>query len=250
MNAERPSDRAVPRAAPGLALAALALLQASACHDITEPPNTPVGVTALQVPDSAFADGASLVLVSATVDSRIAVTNRDVKFRTTAGAFNGAVDITVPADSLGVARTFLKAPADSAVAIVSATASTGTRTALLRFVRAYPESLMLQPGAFALTAGVTHQVEVTAVLRRATGIPTRGAVVAFTANDSTGAARGAFSAVPPSDAAGNVGVRYTSPDTAYAGRVTIHAAVRNASGAILADSAVLQIVPPPKPESE
>ena len=181
------------------------------------------------------------MLVTAQVDSSVAADKRDVKFRTTAGTFNGQAELTVPADSGRVAATFLRAPADPVLAIVSATAATGTRTGQIRLVRTYPETLTLQPTAFSLQAGVTHSVEITALLHRS-GVPTRGATVSFTARDSTGAPRGTFAAAIPSDATGNVTTRYTSPDTAYVGRVTILAATRSASGALLADSVLLQIV--------
>src|SRR5688572_18318316 len=171
-----------------LLLAALALT--SACEDITDPPKAPdpvkfPGLTSVSAPAEAPGDGATLVRIQATVDTSLTGDKRAVKFTTTAGSFSdNKAEITVPADSAGIAIAQLRAPSDSVTALIIATAGSTARRIEVRFTAALAERVDLDPSSFSVEAGASKEIDITATLRRTRGTPSPGSRVTFTAQDS------------------------------------------------------------------
>jgi hypothetical protein len=136
---------------------------------ITEAPD-PAGVVALTAaPPTAPADGTSLVVLTAQVDTTAEPAVTTVTFATTLGAFGTAATVTAPVDEHGRARAQLKAPADTGTAIVTATAPGGTSSLQVSFtapvngftgLSASPSSA---PADGASTTIVTAQVNTAAV---------------------------------------------------------------------------------------
>ena len=119
----------------------------------------------------------------------------------------------------------LRAPSDTARAIITASAGPSVRTRVIAYRRAQPESMQLVPARFALTAGPTNDVTVTATVRRVVGTPSPGVRVLFTAVDSTvaRAAHGQFTSAAPTDASGAVTVRFTMGADPYVGPLLMRA---------------------------
>src|SRR5205823_2626439 len=111
------------------------------------------------------ADGARLDTVVATVDMAAAPLGISVAFSTSISSFlPSGTTTTVAADSTGVSRAFIRAPADSAVAIVTASAGGVTRTTAITYVPAPPTWVQVVPKTPILMAGAAHSVDVVATL--------------------------------------------------------------------------------------
>jgi hypothetical protein len=232
---------------PATRLAFAVLLAVIACNaQITDPSKTPAavvlpGLLSVTAPTDAPADGATLIRVQATVDTSLKGDARIVKFSTSAGTF---IEPNVRADSIGTAIAVLRAPVDSVTASVVATAGGTARRTDVRFSLARAERIDVDPSAFALEASAAKEITVTAHLRRTTGLASPGALVTFSATDSTGASIGRFSSAAPSGANGDVTARYTAGDTSYRGRVTLTATTTGAIGAAISGSTSIQVVAP------
>lgn len=225
-------------------LVATALALTSACEDITDPPKAPdpvkfPGLTSVSAPAEAPGDGATLVRIQATVDTSLTGETRVVKFTTTAGTFSDKTEITVRADSAGLAIAQLRAPSDSVTALIIATAGSTARRVEVRFTAALAERVDLDPSSFSVEAGASEEIDLTATLRRTRGTPSPGSRVSFAAQDSTGAPIGRFSSAPPSNATGTVVTRFSPGDTSYRGAVTITATTSGISGPIAGTTTVV-----------
>jgi hypothetical protein len=229
-------------AALGAALGAVVALTL-ACYEVTAPPPRPL---ALQLPDTGTADGASLLALAVVIDTATPADKRTVALTTSAGTFatSGAATATAAPDAAGIARTLLRAPADSTSALVTATVNGATASTVVVFRRAMPDAVDVLPAQLTLAAGAGHELTVTATLRRAVGKPSPAIRVTFSAVDTTEAhaARGAFLPVTAmSDANGVATTRFSMPDTSYHGPLVVHATVAPAG---TAGEAVIQIVAP------
>jgi hypothetical protein len=167
-----------------------------------------------------------------------------VTFGTTVGKINDqSAEVTVVADTAGVARALLRAPSDSASGIVTASAGGVALTAPITFRRARAQSLAVELSTFVLDTGYANSVTVTVTLRRAVGIPSPGDTVHLDAQDSAGQPIGRFSSSSPSDAHGQATARYTIGDRAYAGAIRVVATARGAGtgpDSVVSGSALLQ----------
>lgn len=211
--------------------------------NITGPPKPaarPSGPLAFVVPASAPADGATWVMLSATVDTSVARDQRKVIFTTSAGSFGGESSTTVPADTLRVARAVLTPPRDSTVAIVTATVGTVTRTDSIVFRSALPESIQLTADAFALDAGLGNAVTVRALLRRSVGVPSAGRAVNFVRRAPSDSVGALSVSVGFTDSQGIATVRFTAGATKYRGPVLIVAMAHGAGGE-LSDSTTIVV---------
>lgn len=205
-----------------------------ACHEITEPPRPPSkGVTELTAtPDIDTADGSSVVTLRVVVDTVLRVTNNQVSLTTTAGALlPGAAGqpLTLTANDSGVAYAQLRAPGDSATALITATVSAGSASAQSRvtrvtFVPAPPTSVQLLSTVFGVKAGAENSIELTAVLRRKVGTPSPGTVVSFSADTASGKTGDFGRFLPPSVVAGTTGsvtTKFSAGATSYRGSVVL-----------------------------
>jgi len=227
------------RIAAGIALAALI----AACYESTIPASRPV---LLQLPDTGTADGASLLALTVAIDTTTPADKRTVALTTSAGTFatGNAATATATPDAGGIARTLLRAPADSTTAIVTATVNGATASTLVTFRRAMPDAVDVVPAQPTLTAGAGHELTVTANLRRTVGKPSPALRVTFTTADTTAThgPRGTFlPTTAVSDANGVATARLTIADTAYHGPLALRATVAPSG---TAGEAVVQIVAP------
>jgi hypothetical protein len=224
----------------GTALAALTV----ACYEVASAPVRPL---VLELPDTATADGTSLTAVAVAIDTATTPADkRTVTITTSAGVFatSGTATATAEPDQAGVARTLLRAPADSTAAIVSAAVNGITTTGIITFRRAMPDAVDLAPTQLTLVAGSTHEITVTATLRRTVGQPSPAIRITFTSADTTSAhgARGIFlPATTVSDAKGVATARFTIADTSYHGPLTLRA---TAAPAGVSGDATVQILAP------
>ncbi len=129
------------------------------------------------------ADGATVVQVTATVPPELPQADRTVTFTTTAGTL---LQATATADASNRAIVDLRADSRIVTAVLRATAGGSTAQTTLPFVRALPESIIVNPAASTIKADGTTQVAITADLRRDVGTVTEGTVVEFTAVDKDG----------------------------------------------------------------
>jgi hypothetical protein len=205
------------------------------------------GFTALEAsPQAVPADGASTTLVTARVYLAAAPTVREVKFTTTVGAFTGgSASIAVPVDATGVARAQLRAPPDTASAIVTATAGSATRTAVVAFVPAPPTRLEVVAERFAVQAGLANSIAITATPLRAIGAPSSGTLVTFSADTigGTGGSFGQFSTRSVLVRSGPATTRFSPGETSFRGRVVVRA-VATMGGQSVSDSTVVTVTAP------
>lgn len=220
----------------------VALLAAPACDGsrMTDP-NAP-GVLSLAVSTrEAPADGATVLMVSGTVDRDTRGEARKLIFTTSAGTFTdgGTKAATVAADENGVARLGLRAPIDAGLVRVRVSAGSAERVDSVLFTRAMPEQVLVEPEKFALVAGIKNELRVTANLRRTPGTVTPLTPVSFSAyRDGTSDEVGQFGIATLSDTSGQAGVRYTAGNTTYRGRVRIVATAAGPNGPIRGEAVV------------
>jgi hypothetical protein len=155
-------------------------------------------------PSTAPADDATVVTVSAVVPAASPIALPQVVFNSTAGAFTasgtGTVVLAVSNDSSAIA--LLRAPARPTAAIVSASAGDTVLTTALSFTVAEPDSILVEPSTFTISASATPEVTITALLYRSVGFVSSGILVNFSAPIGT------FGASVVSNDSGAVHVRY------------------------------------------
>lgn len=178
-------------------------------------------------PRSAPADGTSLVTLVATVTRRDATRPAPVTFSTSGGALissaASAQTVTIGATSADTATVQVRAPRDSALVYVRATAGDVTKKDSIVFTRALPESIQLEPNPFAIQASPSASVVVTAYLRRSVGLVSPGTPLRFSATAPNGADPGILGVPSVSDSQGVVTIKYSPGTTSYRGPVTVTA---------------------------
>lgn len=198
-------------------------------------------------PTASVADATSLVTFKVIVDTLPRPSPNVVALSTTAGTFagtNSATTVNVPVNDSGYAYARLRAPAEPGTALVTATVGSSVRQSEIVFAPAPPESVLLS-GDFAVKAGALNSAAISALLLRATGAPSSGVSVQFSA-DTVGGKSGDFGAFSPRTAtstSSTVLTRFTAGETSYRGDVTIR--VRGMRGAVVVrDSVTVRVVNP------
>lgn len=197
--------------------------------------------------DSLQADSASTLVVRATVRGGTARTPRSVTFQTTSGTFDGdqtPESVTVSVDSAGTATALLRAPIRTGDALVRALAGNALLERTVRFVRAWPESIVLNADSFRVGGSSGKTLVIRATLRRSVGKVTPGATVMFTAVDSAGTAIGWFAGETVSDTSGVAQATFTPGTTPYRGPVRIMAHTRGATGTMLGAEMRIEVIDP------
>jgi len=189
-------------------------------------------VTVSATPSSAPADGATPLLVTATVAAGLPAGRRTVVFRTTLGQLS---PLAIDADGSNMARTSLVSTT-AGTARITATVDGASAETTAQFTAAFPDRVFVAPDAVELKSGGNTSIRVTLI--RTTGSVSSRLEVSYAATTNTGAAIGSFSRITLAEnglstATFNVGT------TAYLGPITVMATVEGgASG-----TATLQIVP-------
>lgn len=196
------------------------------------------GITSLTMSAQiAPADGLTPVELTAVVPQAAAGSSRTVTFATTvgtlsAGSTNGST-VTVKADSSGRARVLLRSRS-AELALVSASAGSGAVQDTTRFVRALPETILLDASANTVKGSLDSSVMLSAFLRRSIGLVSTGTTVAFSAAREEGTAAGTpigqFGVPTLSDSTGLVTARFSPLDTLYRGNIRIIARTLSARG--------------------
>lgn len=193
--------------------------------------------------DSLPADGATLLLVAATIPRQARTDRRAVTFASTAGTFRdgGEAKATITAID-GTADTYLRAPRQPGRVRIRAEYGSVVRDTTVEFHVAQPDRAELQVSAFQVKASLESQITATAHLRRTVGQPTSGIQIRFeTAREDNGQPLGRFNAVLPSDVNGTVTVTYSPGDTSYRGAVRISAVA--SEGRVLGETSIDVIAP-------
>jgi hypothetical protein len=194
------------------------------------------------------ADGASRVALTAQITPQAASANRTIHFTTTAGSFAGATTkaVDVPVDTDGKAVVVLQSGSTVDTATVEASLLSYVQRATVSFTAAVPDSIVVDPGAFSLQAGLANTTTVTAVLRTANGVATQGTPVTFHAFQPNGVALGEFRSITRSDATGQATALFTAGNTTFRGKATLVARYTDPiTGKVVEGRGVIQIVDPP-----
>jgi hypothetical protein len=138
--------------------------------------------------------------------------------------------VVVPADSTDTVRAQLRAPGDTAIALVTATCLGTTRTLTVAYRRAPPTLIEVVPAAATVAAGAGNSLSVTVQLLRRFGAPSPGWSITLAATDPLDTVRGRFSANNVFASSNSVTVAYTSPDSTYLGPVVLTATANGVSG--------------------
>lgn len=192
------------------------------------------------------ADGASSVRFDVKVPSTAKTDHRTVALTTSLGTFaqGGKADATVDTDVAGSGYVNLVSPVLAGTATVRAKVGSFVREASVTFSPALATSVEVQPAKFFAKGSVTEELEVTAALRRAVGVPSTGAHVQFRALTIDGDSIGRFSSAPSSDANGKVKVSFTTGTTSYRGMIRIIAQTLGESNAVITGENVVEVINP------
>jgi len=188
-------------------------------------------ITVSPSPASAPADGATAIIVSATVASALPAGRRTVAFRTTLGTISPAF---VEADGSNVARASLVSTTTGTARITATVAGSSAETTA-DFTASLPDRVFVAPAATELKAGTSTSIRVT--LLKTNGSVSPRLEVSYSAT-SGGVAFGSFSNITLVDTSGVSTATFNVPATAVPGAVLITASVQGVSG-----SATVTIVP-------
>jgi hypothetical protein len=201
-------------------------------------PSASSDVIRLSAASSAPADGQSMTALTADIAAGLPSTRRRVTFTTTLGSFvasddpqqDGGLKRDTAVDATGDrAVVYLRSPSDRVgEAIVTASVDSSpavSATTSVRFVRAYPERVLLTIDKPTVLASFDSSVRVTVTLVRDFGVPTEGTVVTFLATDAAGTIRGSFTNVSRSSKTGVVLADFSPGPMAALGPLTITATV-------------------------
>jgi len=189
-------------------------------------------ITVTTSSSSAPADGATPILVTATVAGGLPNGRRTVTFRTSLGTVS---PLTADADGSNTARTTLVSTT-TGQARITATVDGSSADTTAQFTVAGADRVFVSPSAVELRTGTSTQVLVT--LTRATGSVSSPLEVTYSAVTNTGASIGSFSSVTLARN-GTATVTFNVGTTTYLGPVTITATVEGGA----TGTATLQIVP-------
>ncbi len=184
-----------------------------------------------RAPASAPADGRTASFFTVVISSLVPQDQRTVMFATTNGSFTAIDPGGTPSRStslnLGAATegtVSLYSPSAVGSAVVSAQVQSTTRSQIIDFPRAFPETIILELGN--TTIQTTQTVNVKARLLRDIGIVTDGTVVTFSARDANGASFGTFTNVMTS-IGGLATADFTPGEGATPGPATLAASTSN-----------------------
>jgi adhesin/invasin len=189
-------------------------------------------ITVSAAPSPAPADGATAILVTATVAPNVPAGRRTVAFRTTLGQL---LALTADADGSNMARASLVSTT-AGVARITATVDGVTADTTAEFTAALPDRVIVAPDAVVLKSGDSTSIRVTLI--RATGTVSPRLQVSFSAVTSTGVAFGSFSRVTLAENSVATAM-FSVGTTAFTGDVTVAASVEGGA----TGTAALRIVP-------
>lgn len=130
-------------------------------------------------PREDIADAARIDTIIATVDPAFTAANT-VTFTAPLGTFvNGTATTTVAPDSTGVARAFLRAPGDSGLIVVTATAAGGSDTASVHYLLATPDGITVVATPEVIFGAPMSTTDIAASVTRARGAVSPGGKMAF-----------------------------------------------------------------------
>ncbi len=112
----------------------------------------------------------------------------------------------------------------------------------IRFVKAWPEQVLVAPERFSVTTGIGNQVKVVVQLLRTSGTASTGIRATIEARDTSNAIVGLFDVGSASGADGAIDFKYTAGTSPYLGPVTLHATVDTGGGSVTGTGTVV-IVP-------
>jgi hypothetical protein len=199
----------------------------TACYSPADYDTRPTGVALSFSADTAFADGASLVVIMISAPPH-AQSGLTATLAVSAGTLIGAssASLSLPLASEDTVRAYWRAPQTLGTGVLTVTV--GTWLALqdsVRFVTAYPETVEVEPDSPAVAATADAMLTFKVYLRRPVGAPTLGTRVTLDARDRDSLSVGRFLSSTPSDATGLVTARFAPGTTTSPGRVTIWATV-------------------------
>lgn len=191
------------------------------------------------------ADDLSQVEVRAQIRIPVSGSATSVTFASTAGTFTASgtnVEQAV-ADSAGLATVVLRSPRNPVSAVVTASHGPSMASQSITFVRAYPDTIELEPSQFVIHADSTAEITATATLRRKSGLVSPGTPVGFSATI------GEFGVPPLSDDSGSARIRYTTGPVSSTLLDTLYAhAIRNdtidsSDTATVSGSTIVRVLP-------
>jgi|GEM_PF-6706440 len=191
------------------------------------------------------ADGASMICVTAHIPQNADPSKRTITLETNAGKWkeDGQKSINIFANSNGDVITDLQSDLKpQAIRIRASIPTIIIQEVNLSFERAYPETIILDPGCFGLKATFTDTTQVKAILKRQIGKPSEETVVNFSATTNEGAPIGNFRSLTFSDQDGIASVLYCGGATTYRGVVTIKATVDTPNNGVVTANATINII--------
>ena len=189
-------------------------------------------ITVSTSPSLAPADGATPIVVMATIAPNLPAGRRTVAFRTTLGTVTPPI---VEADGSNVARATLVSTT-TGTARITATVDSSSADATADFTTALPDTIVVSPTNPDVSATKPNTIRVT--LLRTTGSVSPRQQVSYSATTSAGVLIGSFSAITLSDITGVSQATLNVPAGGAAGTITITASVQGISG-----SATITYVP-------
>lgn len=205
------------------------------------------GLTAfVATPQSAAADGATVITLDATVPDSATGDRRRVTFTTTAGTFIGSAtpgSVAVDADVNGRAIALLRAPTDSGTTIVRASAGGTVLQNDLLFVEALADRIDIEANTYGIAAALGAKITITAFLQRRVGTVSKSVFPEFRAQRLDGSTIGQFGA-PRTTTAGQVNIDFVLSDADYRGPIVFTGRVPGSTGPIEDTVTVFVLAPP------
>jgi hypothetical protein len=227
----------------GIAILTCISLQACDNEPFSSPSITPALDSLTPALLTAEADDVSVVLLTASLTHPTKQGPTAVVFTTTLGIFAATGTTSVPAsvDTTGHAFAYLRAPRIPGVTRVSASYGTMVLSDTILFTRADPDTILVEASSFAVDSGPSHELLVSAVLRRSVGLPSPGIEVQFFAAPNTGSPT--FGIPSLSDATGRASARF-SPGNAPTGQIILTASALRNDSTIVSGHTSVQVVSP------
>ena len=177
--------------------------------------------------DPVDADGATVTQVFADIASDLPSDKRTVTFTTTLGEFVSTGSEIATSD---LATVSLRSPNEAGTAFITATVNGFSAETRVKFVRALPESVIVDPAGPSVSAG--GNIDVTVTLLRNIGTVTPGTVVRFSATDDSDNTFGLFrlSVAEIEDGGKSVETTFFPGNILFRGIATIKADVGGVKG--------------------
>lgn len=188
-----------------------------------------------------LADGVSTLNVTAHIPANADPSKRAITFETNGGKWrdNSKQSLTLTVNVNGDALAELQSDTKPQnVRIRASIPNVIIQEVNVTFDKAYPETIVVDPGCFGLKASYTDTTLIKAILKRTIGNASEGTDVSFSAIKDNGESIGSFRTITSSNSNGEATALYCIGTTTYEGQITIIASIATPNGTITGSATI------------